>query len=94
MSDVPAKIAPFLVEALRRERGGKNWSIRQLAEHADVDRSHLGEIEALKRSPTVELLEKLCGALGIELSDLFVEAERRRDGKEKGRGPVAQNSAE
>jgi transcriptional regulator with XRE-family HTH domain len=80
MRDVPPKIAPWLAEVIRRERGGKGWSIMELADKAGVDRSYLGGIEAEKHSPKVETLEKLCDALGIRLSWLFVEAERRRDG--------------
>lgn len=82
--DVPPKIAPWLAAVLRGERGVKGWSIIELADKAGVDRSYLGEIEAEKRSPKVEILEKLCEALGIRLSALFLEAERRRDAKRGG----------
>lgn len=80
MSGVPPKIAPWLAEVLRREQGGKDWTVIEFARRADVDRSHLAEVLTGKRSPNVETLERLCDALGIKLSTLFVEAERRRDG--------------
>ncbi len=83
-SRVPPKISPWLAEVLRRERGGKGWSVVELARRADVDRSHLGEIEAEKRAPSIETLEKLCDALGITLSALFAEAERRREQSSSG----------
>lgn len=79
--DVPPKIAPWLAAALRSERAGKGWTIAELAAKAGVDRSYLGEVEAEKRAPTIETLEKLCGALDLSLSGLFLEAERRRDGR-------------
>lgn len=52
--------------------------IAELAALAVVDRSYLGEILAEKRSPTIEVLERLTEALGMTLSALFAEAERLR----------------
>ena len=78
---MPAKIAPWLADALRRERSSRRWSQAELARRADVDPSHLSEIEGEKRTPNVETLEKLCDALGMPISALFREAERGRDGR-------------
>lgn len=46
-----------------------------------MDPSHLSEIEGEKRTPNVETLEKLCEAMDMPISTLFLEAERRRDGR-------------
>lgn len=78
-SPVPAKIAPFVTDVLRRERGSKGWTQAELARQSGVDRSHLNDLESEKRNPNLETLEKLSRALRIPLSALFAEAERRRD---------------
>jgi transcriptional regulator with XRE-family HTH domain len=77
---VAAEIAPWLADALRRERGSRGWSQAELARKSGVDRSHLNDLEAERRTPNLETLEKLCKAMGIRISGIFLEAERRRDG--------------
>jgi transcriptional regulator with XRE-family HTH domain len=52
-----------------RERRG--FSIRQLAEQAGVSHVTVVRIEQGRMSPTVALLEKLAGALGISVRDFF-----------------------
>ena len=81
MANVPAKITPYVAEVLRRECGGKGWTVLELAQRAGVDRSHLRGITGGKQSPKVDTLEKLTEALGLPLSGLFAEAERLRDAK-------------
>lgn len=78
-SSVPAKIAPWVTDALRRERGSKGWSQSELARRSNVSRSHLNELEMELRNANLETLEKLCKALQMRLSGLFAEAERQRD---------------
>lgn len=78
-ADVPAKIAPWLAEALRREQAARVLSVTELARRAAMDRSHLAEIISGKWSPNLATLEKLCRSMRIKLSALFAEAERRRD---------------
>lgn len=56
------------IKDLRQER---NLSQYKLAEKADVSQSFLSALEAGKKSPTVETLEKICRALGISLSEFF-----------------------
>lgn len=59
------------VKDLRERRG---WSQGQLADRADVDPSTVWRIEAQKiKSPGVEILRKLSGALGVELTEVTGE---------------------
>jgi transcriptional regulator with XRE-family HTH domain len=59
------------------------WNVRQLrvlrgvssetlAESADVDRSYLGRLERGLANPTIEVLERLASALGVEIAELLV----------------------
>lgn len=45
----------------------------ELGKKADIGQSTISEIEAGKRSPTVETVEKICGALNVRIVDLFDE---------------------
>ncbi len=61
--------------ALRQARREHGWSQEELAEHAALDRSYLGEIERGQVTPTLSTLEKLASALGIRPSALILRAE-------------------
>jgi transcriptional regulator with XRE-family HTH domain len=58
---------------LREERG---WSQEALAEHADLNRSYIGELERGKAIPSLLTLKKLSVALGVSLSNLLAHTER------------------
>lgn len=60
------------VRELRAERG---LTLDGLARLADVSRAMLSRIERGESSPTAQLLNKLCGGLGITLSALFAKTE-------------------
>lgn len=60
------------IKALRAERA---FTLEALAERADVSRAMLSRIERGESSPTAQLLNKICGGLGVTLSALFADAE-------------------
>ncbi len=60
------------VRLIRKERG---WSQERTAAEAGIDRVTLVHLETGKSSPTVETLQKLAGALGVELADFFPKAQ-------------------
>lgn len=62
----------YAVRSLRKERG---WSQQRLAAEAGINKVTLVHIETGKTSPNVETLEKLAGALGVELGDFFPKAQ-------------------
>jgi transcriptional regulator with XRE-family HTH domain len=73
---------------VRRIRVTKGISQERLAFDSGIDRSYLGGIEREAENPTVDLLERLAGTLGVPLAELFVEAsrvERKSDGLKRGR---------
>jgi transcriptional regulator with XRE-family HTH domain len=61
------------IRALRAARG---LTLEALAGLADVSRAMLSRIERGESSPTAQLLNKVCGGLGITLSELFAESEQ------------------
>jgi transcriptional regulator with XRE-family HTH domain len=70
--DIDGRIAAR-IRGLRTERG---LTLDGLASLADVSRAMLSRIERGESSPTAQLLNKVCGGLGVTLSALFAETER------------------
>jgi len=71
VTDIDFRIATRIRE-LRAER---SLTLDRLARLADVSRAMLSRIERGESSPTAQLLNKVCGGLGITLSALFTETE-------------------
>lgn len=63
------------MQAVRRIRKGRGWSQERTAAEAGIDRVTLVHIETGRSSPTVETLQKLAGALGVEVADFFPRAQ-------------------
>ncbi len=60
-----------LGEKLRQLREEKDWSSVRLARESGISRAYLWQIESgNKQSPSLQVLQKLCGALSVTLSDL------------------------
>jgi XRE family transcriptional regulator, regulator of sulfur utilization len=62
--------------AVRRLRVARGWSQEQLADHADLNRSYLGEVERAAVMPSLATAAKLAQALEVSLSDLISHCER------------------
>jgi transcriptional regulator with XRE-family HTH domain len=56
---------------LRKLRVERGLSQEALAADAEVDRSYVGRLERAVENPTVDLLDRLAGALRADLSDFF-----------------------
>lgn len=56
---------------LRRVRVAAGVSQEQLAVDAGVDRTYVGRVERGVENPTVGNLDKLAGALGVQISEFF-----------------------
>ena len=63
------------MRAVKRIRKGQGWSQERTAAEAGIDRVTLVHIETGRSSPTVETLQKLAGALGVEVADFFPRAQ-------------------
>ena len=60
---------------VRKLRLQRNWSQEQLAGHADLNRSYVGEIERGSVIASLATVEKLAGALGVAASGLVERGE-------------------
>jgi transcriptional regulator with XRE-family HTH domain len=65
------------LQRLRREKG---LSQEELAHSAHIHQTYLGGVEGGKRNPSVGVLERITGALGADIEELF-----RRSRVERGR---------
>ncbi len=70
-SDIDGRLGAR-IRALRAERG---LTLEALAGLAYVSRAMLSRIERGESSPTAQLLNTVCGGLGVTLSELFAETE-------------------
>ena len=61
-----------VVRQLRESRG---WSQEELAEHAELNRGYVGEIERGSVIASLATVEKLAGALGVAASGLVERGE-------------------
>ena len=73
-------ITPHKPEAPLRERLARNvrllrvmrgWSQEVLALEAGLDRTYVGAVERAERNLTLASMEKLAGALGVEVRELL-----------------------
>ncbi|MGH3184785.1 MAG: helix-turn-helix domain-containing protein [Streptosporangiaceae bacterium] len=63
-----ARLRFELAEAVRLRRGELGWSQRQLAGRAGMSQPGVARFEAGGTTPTLPLLERLAGALGLTLT--------------------------
>ncbi len=61
--------------AVRQSREAQGWSQERLAEHSDLNRSYVGEIERGSVIASLATVEKLAGALGVAASGLVERGE-------------------
>lgn len=61
--------------AVRQSREAQGWSQERLAEHSDLNRSYVGEIERGSVIASLATVEKLANALGVAASGLVVRGE-------------------
>ncbi len=68
----------MLGEELKRARDEAGLNQEEVAHRANIDRSYLSQLENGRKSPTLELLFRVCAALGIKASTLVARVERAR----------------
>jgi transcriptional regulator with XRE-family HTH domain len=71
------KLRQVVARNLRVLRKQKGLSQEELAFRAGINRNYVGQIEREEKSPTVDMIEKLAGALQIAALDLFVTKGKR-----------------
>lgn len=71
-------LLPPIPERLRELRDARGFSLEDLAKRSGVSRAMLSKIERGAASPTIGLLCKITGALGVPLTRLVAEPGDRR----------------
>lgn len=62
-----------LGDIIRKTRENADKTIKQLADETGLTSSHLSQIERNLASPSVSALRKIANALGVNISDFFVQ---------------------
>ncbi len=75
----------MLGDELQKARIKAEMTQEELSFAAKVDRTYISQLENDKKSPTIEVLFRLCDALGVAASELIarVEAARKLRSKSK-----------
>ena len=68
----------MLGEELRSAREAAGLTQEQLAERAGVHRTYVSMLERDQKSPTVQVLFRICEAMGIRASKLLTRVEDAR----------------
>ena len=71
ISLVPMEIRETFAKNLRKLRQAKKMSQEELAHRADLDRTYISSLERCVYSPSIEVLDRLATALGVEIIDLL-----------------------
>jgi transcriptional regulator with XRE-family HTH domain len=66
----------LLGEALRQARKAAGISQEELAFEAGIDRTYVSHLENGHKSPTVDVLFRICPVLGMSASELIAQVER------------------
>ena len=68
----------MLGDELRKARDKAGLTQEELAHRAGVDRTYISMLEHDKKSPTLDMLFRLCDALGVAVSRIIARVEKRR----------------
>lgn len=68
------------LKSLREEKG---YTLRQVAEKAQMPFPHLSNIENGKKIPGLDLIDRICFALGVPLKHVILKSELEREFKEE-----------
>ena len=71
----------MLGEELRKARGRAGLTQEELSFRAGLDRTCIPMLQHDKKSPTLEVLFRLCDALGVPASRMIARVERERKAK-------------
>lgn len=67
----PVILREILGESLRELRTSENLTLREVSGRAQVSLGYLSEIERGQKEASSELLNAICGALGVPLSNVL-----------------------
>ncbi|MEZ2346873.1 helix-turn-helix domain-containing protein [Terriglobus sp. RCC_193] len=67
----PSTICVRVGNRIRELRQAKGWSQQLLADHAQIERSHLARLELGEREAGLFMLEKIANALSVKVGALI-----------------------
>jgi len=67
------KLKKIFSNNVRKYRIKQDMSQEELAEKAGLHRTYIGSVERGERNITINVMEKICIALGMSIIDLFKE---------------------
>ena len=73
----------LLGEALREARKAAGISQEELAFEAKLDRTYVSQLENGHKSPTVDVLFRICPVVGMACSELIAQVERALQSRRK-----------
>lgn len=68
----------MLGDELRKARERAGMTQEALSFNAGVHRTYISQLEHDKKSPTIDVLFRLCDAIGVPASRLIAKVEKRR----------------
>lgn len=81
LSERPVLMREALGEALRELRTSEKLTLREVSSVARVSLGYLSEIERGQKEASSELLNAICGALGVPLSSLLRQVSDQIDAR-------------
>lgn len=72
-------------KVLRRLRTGKGFSQESFGFKADLHRTYVSQLERGLKSPTLNILNRICGTLDISMSEFISMVEKEEEKADKGR---------
>ncbi|MEZ0169511.1 helix-turn-helix domain-containing protein [Microvirga sp. TS319] len=70
-------IRDVLARNIRKYRKAAGLSQEELAHRAEIDRTYISSIERSVYGATIDVVDRLAKALGVEAADLLVKPRRR-----------------
>ena len=64
-----------VVQKIRQLQNERNWTDYRLAQEADISQSSLATLFSRQTPPKLEMLQSICNAFGLTLSQFFLENE-------------------
>jgi transcriptional regulator with XRE-family HTH domain len=79
---MPSLLREVLGDVLRRARTTQRRTLREVSDAARVSLGYLSEVERGRKEASSELLNAICDALDVSLSELLAEAGEQLAGRE------------
>lgn len=64
-----------MVQKIRQLQNERNWTDYRLAQEANISQSSLATLFSRQTPPKLEMLQSICNAFGLTLSQFFLENE-------------------